>query len=251
VTSHRPAIEVLHRTPSYAAINKPPGLSVAAERNKPGVTPLLDAIAAALQVPQVLVVHRLDRDTSGVLLVAITPEAHRDLSIQFQKRRTQKTYIALVRGSPAADEGVINAPLEKDPHKAGRMRVARDSGRPGKRSLTLWRVRARYRGYALLEVAPRTGRQHQIRVHLKHVGMPLAVDRAYGGGAAVLLSELKRGYKPPADRAEAPIIERVTLHAEALGFTDPASGEFITVRAEAPKDLRRAIDLLAKHASGR
>jgi RluA family pseudouridine synthase len=241
-------IEVLHRGAGFAAVAKPPGLAVAAERNKGSETPLLDAIARALAVDKVMVVHRLDRETSGVLLVATEAEAHRALSIAFQKRQVEKTYLALVRGAPHESEGEVDAPLEPDPGRAGKMRVARAGD--GKRALTRWSVRARFRGFTLLEVRPETGRMHQIRVHLQRAGLPLAVDPAYGGAAGIFLSELKRGYKPSRDREEPPVIGRVTLHAERLSFADPAGGARVEVRAEPPADLRRALDLLERHAPG-
>jgi 23S rRNA pseudouridine1911/1915/1917 synthase len=245
-----PAVEVLLRAPRWAAISKPAGLSVAAERNKPGETPLLDAIAAALETDKVLVVHRLDRETSGVMLVAMEETAHRALSIQFQKREVKKTYLALIRGAPHVAEGEIDAPLEPDPRGGSLMRVARgERARDAKRSFTRWSVRERFRGFTLLEVRPETGRQHQIRVHLRHVDLPLAVDPQYGGADGIYLSELKRGYKPSRDRPEPPIIGRVTLHAESLEFRDPDGGAVIRVEAPVPPDLGRALDTLRRFAS--
>ncbi len=245
-----PEVEVLLRGPGFAAVAKPAGFAVAAERNKPGETPLLDAIAAALASERVLVVHRLDRDTSGVLLVATEPEAHRALSLQFQRRQTDKRYLALVRGGPppSQPEGEIDAPLELDPAGGGRMRVARgERAREGKPSVTAYRVLERFRGFALLEAHPRTGRQHQIRVHFRHAGLPLAVDPLYGSPDGLYLSELKPGYKPPRDRPEPPILGRVSLHAAALGFADPASGAALRATAPPPADFERALRELRRH----
>ncbi len=245
-----PAIPVLHRGAGWAAVDKPPGLPIVAERQKPGQTPLLDAIAAALGAGALLVVHRLDRDTTGVLLVATEPDAHRDLSIQFQRRLVRKEYLALVRGDVLAAEGKVDASLERDPSRPGHMRVARP-GRPGKRALTRYEVVERFRGYSLLRVRPRTGRMHQIRVHLAHEGFPLAVDPDYGGGEALLLSTLKRGYKPPRDRPEAPLLGRLALHAAALALRDPGTGETVRIEAPLPDDLERALRALRKYARGK
>lgn len=229
---------------------KPAGLATVAERRRPGETPLLDAIAAALGVEDVLVVHRLDRETSGVLLVATEPEAHRALSLQFQRREVEKVYLALVRGAVAREQLAVEAPLEKDPRGGSRMRVARgERVAEGKPAETAFRVIERFRGFTLLEARPRTGRQHQIRVHLAHAGHPLAVDPTYGGAAALFLSELKRGYRPPRDRPEPPLIARTTLHALALGFRDPKTGEPRRAEAPLPPDFARALDLLRRHAS--
>jgi 23S rRNA-/tRNA-specific pseudouridylate synthase len=180
------------------------------------------------------------------MIVATDEAAHRALSVAFMKRQVDKRYVALVRGAPHEDAGEVDAPLEKDPGRAGLMRIARRG--EGKRSLTRWSVRRRFRGYALLEVHPETGRMHQIRVHLRHAGLPLAVDPAYGGAPGIFLSELKRGYKPSRDRPEPPIIGRVSLHAESLAFREPGTDAPIFVKAEPPEDLGRALDLLEKHA---
>jgi RluA family pseudouridine synthase len=210
---------------------------------------LLDAISSALDVPEILVVHRLDRETSGLLLVAWRPEPHRALSIQFQRREVAKTYLAIVRGEVARDEFEVDAPLEKDPAGGSRMRIARPG--EGKKSLTRFRTAERFRGFTLLSAHPRTGRQHQIRVHLRHAGHPLAVDPAYGGAAGLFLSELKRGYRPARDRPEAPLIGRVSLHALALEVRDPAPApeEGATRRLECPppKDFQRALDALRRY----
>ena len=240
-------IPVLLRGAGYAAVSKPAGLATVAERRRPGETPLLDAIGAALGVAEVLVVHRLDRDTSGAMLVAWEPEAHRALSLQFQRREVTKTYWALVRGEVAKDEFTVDASLEKDPRGGSLMRVARPG--EGKRSETAFRTLERFRGFTLLEARPWTGRQHQIRVHLRHAGHPLAVDEAYGGAAGLYLSELKRGYRPARDRAEAPIIRRVSLHALSLGFRDPASGAPASIEAPPPRDFARALETLRRYAA--
>lgn len=242
-------VDVLLRGRGWAVVNKPAGWSVAAERNKPGETPLLDAIARALGVEEVMVVHRLDRETSGALLVATEPDAHRALSLAFQRHEVEKRYLALVRGEPPADEGEIDAPLEPDPGHGGHMRIARPGREGAKRSLTRWSVARRFRGYTLLEVRPKTGRQHQIRVHLRHAGLPLAVDPAYGGAAGVFLSELKPKYKPSRDRAEPPLVGRVTLHAASLAFRDPATGAEIRVEAPPADDLRRTLESLERYAA--
>ena len=248
-----PDIEIIHRGQGWAAILKPAGYAVAAERNKPAgfKTPLLDAAARALGVERVMVVHRLDRDTSGVMLLATAPEAHRALSLLFQNRKVDKRYWALIRGEAPADAGEIDASLEPDPGRPGTMRIARHGREGAKRSLTRWSVLTRWKGFTLLEARPETGRMHQIRVHLRHAGLPLAVDPTYGGAAGIFLSELKRGYKPPKDREEPAILGRVSLHARSLTIADPATGEPVTVTAEPPKDLARALDLLEKHCGRR
>jgi len=246
-------IEVLHRGPGFAAIDKPAGLAVAAERNKPegAKTPLLDAAARALAVEKVMLVHRLDRETSGVMLVATEAPVHRTLSMAFQNRQVDKRYWVLIRGEPQVDSGSVDAMLEPDPGRPGAMRIARHGREGAKKALTRWSVLRRFKGFTLIEAHPETGRMHQIRVHLRHAGLPLAVDATYGAPSGIFLSELKRGYKPPRDRQEPPVIGRVTLHARSLTLAEPTTGEPLTVTAEPPKDLARALDLLEKHAARR
>ncbi len=245
-------VAVLHRGSGYAIVDKPSGLAVVAERRRPGETPLLDAIAAALGSERILVVHRLDRETSGALVVATDEAAHRDLSIQFEKRRVSKEYLALIAGVlPAGDERTIDAPLEKDPSRPGHMRVAR-GGRPGaKRALTRVRGVERFRGHSLVLAMPTTGRLHQIRVHLRHAGFPLAVDPDYGAGTGLFLSDLKgHGYRRAGrDRAEAPLLGRVSLHARALELRDPATGATVRAESPLPADFERAIAALRRYSA--
>jgi 23S rRNA pseudouridine955/2504/2580 synthase/23S rRNA pseudouridine1911/1915/1917 synthase len=199
------------------------------------------------------VVHRLDKDTSGVLLFAKNVSAQRHLSHQFQNNTIQKEYLALVRGRPQQAAGEIDAPLARHPASKERMAIVRHGGR---RARTEWRVEETFRDLALLRVFPKTGKTHQIRVHLQSIGMPLAIDPLYnaprGGGASpgLLLSAFKRGYRATGRERERPLIDRLTLHAEKLRFGDPA-GANIEVVAPLPKDFRAVLNMLRKYAAGR
>jgi 23S rRNA-/tRNA-specific pseudouridylate synthase len=164
------------------------------------------------------------------------------LSEAFGLGRVEKEYLALVRGEPPGEAGVIDAPVARAGGGRRLMRVA--SG--GKASRTEWRVRERFAGYALLEVTPRTGRTHQIRVHLAHEGMPLAVDDMYGGAEALLLSDFKRGYRKKG--REKPLLSRLSLHCARLRFEHPATGLPVSAAA-APGDFERALKALAKYAA--
>lgn len=198
--------------------------------------------------PRVRVVHRLDKDTSGVLLFAKHAAAQRHLSHQFQNNTIEKQYLALVVGRPAQPEGEIDAPLDRHPTDPTRMTIVKHGGRPAR---TAWKLEQAFRGYALLRVFPQTGKTHQIRVHLKHAGLPLAVDPLYnrprpGAEAALMLSDFKRGYRPPGHgHAERPLIARLTLHAHRLTFDAPAGGT-ISLEAPLPKDLRATLAQLAR-----
>ncbi len=197
-------------------------------------------------------VHRLDKDTSGVLAVAKTVDAERVLGAAFEKGEAHKQYLALVEGEHPLQDGdseTIDLPLGPDGRRSGHMCVRGD----GKPAQTRIRVAERFRGFTLLECEPLTGRTHQIRVHLAAQGFPLIVDPLYGRRKALLLSEIKAGYRRKPGQAETPLIARLTLHARALELPSVAgvlSGAATppTVRVEAvlPPDFERARKQLAK-----
>lgn len=198
--------------------------------------------------PRLRVVHRLDKDTSGVLLFAKNVSAQRRLSHQFQNNTIEKEYVALVCGRPAEREGDINVPLAPHPTSPQRMAVLK-RGRPAR---TLWRVEETFRDFALLRCFPKTGKTHQIRVHLKHAGMPLAVDVLYnpprpGVEPGVKLSQFKHGYRPTRGEDERPLIGRLTLHAHRLTFAN-LNGERVTIEAELPRDMRAVLNQLRRHS---
>jgi 23S rRNA pseudouridine1911/1915/1917 synthase len=162
------------------------------------------------------IVHRLDKDTSGVLLVARTDAAHRALAAQFAGRTVEKIYLALVHGNVRADSGRITKPIARDPVRRTRMTARLESGRE---ALTEYRVRKRFEKFTYLEVRIGTGRTHQIRVHLASIGHPVAGDRVYGA----------RLYTTPG--------HRLFLHAWRIGFVSPATGDRVTVEAPLPPGL--------------
>ena len=179
-------------------------------------------------------VHRLDRDTSGVLILAKSGRVHAALSQQFERGKVLKTYRALVSGQGLRAEGVIRLPIGPHPQKPGVMAIQR---RHGKSALTRYAVVERFRGYTLLDVRPQTGRSHQIRVHLQAIGHPLAIDPQYGSSEPLLLSAMKPSYRPKAGADEHPLMARLTLHAQALELTHPTHGETYTWVAPFPKDF--------------
>jgi RluA family pseudouridine synthase len=245
----RPAPEppLLYRDPHFLAIDKPAGLPSVRERWTDDesafvkVWDLLKAEDAEARKPRV--VHRLDKETSGVLLFATSLEAARALSRQFRDREVEKRYLAIVLGTPPEDDGTIEVRIDEVPKKPGRMRVVAKKGRE---TVTDWTVLERFRGYALLEVRPKTGRTHQIRVCLQHLGYPLLVDPAYGGGEGFFLSQVKRKYKAKKDRPELPLIGRVSLHAAGIALPHPVTGEPVRIEAEPPKDFELALKYLRR-----
>lgn len=186
--------------------------------------------------PYVGRVHRLDRDTSGALVFALTPAAREALIALFRDHNLVRRYLAIVRGAPSAPGGTIDAPLS-DAYEGGRRRVARP-GEAKTRALTRWRLRERFPDAALLEVELETGRQHQIRVHLAHVGHPILGDRVYGRSEHGRL---------------APAVARPMLHAWRLELSHPDTGEPLTVSGEPPPDFEETLARLrrAAHATAK
>jgi 23S rRNA pseudouridine1911/1915/1917 synthase len=179
------------------------------------------------------IVHRLDRDTSGLLMVARTDAAQHSLMAQLKARRVKKTYLALVSGEVAAAVGRIEAPIGRDPKHRTRMGVVA-GGRP---ATTGYRVRERFPGWTLLELDLVTGRTHQIRVHLDGIGHPIAGDPLYGTGTS------RRG---PDLRGEGAALERLFLHSWRLELTSPSSGELIRAEADLPDDVAGVLEGLRR-----
>jgi 23S rRNA pseudouridine955/2504/2580 synthase/23S rRNA pseudouridine1911/1915/1917 synthase len=229
------------------AINKPAGLSVTPPRG--GGLSLLDALRR--QLPPKLaaglrLVHRLDRETSGVMVLARHLPGQRLLTRWFSQGLVTKGYWALVRGWPGADHGLIDLPLSASPSPTQPVQV---DHRRGKSAQTEWQVVERFVGFALLACRPRTGRTHQIRVHLRAIGLPLAVDPLYGPRGPVLLSSIKSGYRPSRRHAERPLIARLTLHAHSLELPAAEGRTGVQVEAPLPRDLKATLSQLRKHAN--
>jgi len=237
-----PAYGVLLEDASFLVVDKPAGTPVVPDRSRE-VPSLIERIREQRD-SEALVVHRIDKDASGAVVVALDRASHRSLSLQFQRREVAKEYLALVTGEPDRDEGRIELPIGHDPRHKMRMRTDRNAGKP---STTRYRVVERFRDYALLRVFPETGRTHQIRVHLAGVGHALAVDPTYGGRAELWLSELKPDYRVKGRRVERPILSRLTLHASRVRLRHPSTGEEVTAAAPLPEDLALVLKMLRKY----
>jgi 23S rRNA pseudouridine1911/1915/1917 synthase len=221
-------LEVLYEDADVIAINKPAGMVVHAGAGRHSGTLVnavlhrfgkLSGVGGDLRPG---IVHRLDRFTSGVILVARTDAAHRNLAGQFAARQVEKTYVALVHGSVKNDQGRINKPIARDPGARVRMTARLTQGRS---AITSYQVLKRFEQFTLLEVKIGTGRTHQIRVHLASVKHPVVGDKLYGAPASAL--------------------GRYFLHARQITFSSPGTGERITVSAPLPGDLEDHLSSLA------
>ena len=187
------------------------------------------------QLGDMYTVHRLDQDTSGIICFARTEEAHRHLSLQFQNRSVDKLYWAIVEGVPGENEGRIEAPIRPVPNGRGKMQTHPK----GKASITDWTVRESAHTFALLECRILTGRMHQIRVHMAHLGHPILCDPLYGRRTEFLLSQTKgKKYNIGRGQTERPLLTRTALHAYRLEIEHPNTGERRSFEAEPPKDIR-------------
>jgi RluA family pseudouridine synthase len=191
---------------------------------------------------EIYTVHRLDKGTSGVIIFAKTKEVHRLLSLQFQAREPLKRYYAIVKGVPFEKAGVIDVGLS--PNKEGGMHVDIKRGKP---SVTEYRVVEDFTHFSLIEAVILTGRTHQIRIHFKHLGHPLAVDAFYANKEELYLSEIKRKrFNLKKNTDERPLLTRVPLHAHSLRLNHPVTKELIEVDSEVPKDMRAILSQLRK-----
>jgi len=184
------------------------------------------------------IVHRLDRNTTGVMVAAKTNAAHAGLAAQFHDRATEKHYVALVRGRMEFDEGEVSLAIGRDPRMREKMAVRPLDGRP---ALSRYRVMERFSRFTWVRVRLHTGRTHQVRVHMSALKHPVVADAMYGGGEGLWLAEIE-GRKPAAD--EKPLIERQALHAEELAFVHPVTGAGMRFTAPLPEDLQRALAAL-------
>jgi len=221
------------------AINKPSGLLSIPDREQ-SQRSLKEYLSD--KYGSILTVHRLDKDTSGIILFAKNDVTHKYLSTLFEHRKIEKYYTGIVLGMLEQNSGSIDAPISEHPLHKGTMNVHKN----GKPSLTTYEVIEANKNYSLVSFQLHTGRTHQIRVHAKHMGHPLACDPIYGDGKPVMLSSLKKKYKPGKhDDEERPMISRLALHSHKLAFTD-VSGikrEFV---AEIPKEFRALMQQLKK-----
>jgi len=230
------ALDLLHEDADVFVLNKPAGLVVHPGAGNPAgtlVNALLHRDPALAHLPRAGIVHRLDKDTSGVMVVARTLPAHTALVEQLSAREVHRQYLAVVVGALVSG-GTVNAPIDRHPRDRLRQAVRED----GREAITHYRLRERFRAHTLLECRLETGRTHQIRVHMAHAKHPIVGDPLYGGplklprGASAELTEQLRGFR------------RQALHAEVLEFAHPLSGEPIRCAAPMPADMQALVAAL-------
>ncbi len=232
-------IGIIYQDENILVVNKPSGMLVIPAKNIYENKTLVGILKNQLK-QKLLVVHIIDRDTSGVLVFAKNPETHRNISVQFENSKVRKKYIALLSGVLEENKGTINKPLII----FGR-NVRIDM--TGKESITEFKVLENFRSYTLVNALPLTGRRHQVRIHFWSLGHPLAIDGEYGISDPIFLSSFKRGYKIKKGKTEKPLISRLTLHAAALTLTLPGSSEEKTFEAALAKDFEVAVKQLRKY----
>jgi len=221
------------------AINKPAGLLTIPDRMQSEKS-LKEYLKD--KYGEIFTVHRLDKDTSGLVIFAKNETAHKYLSRLFEERQVEKYYLGIVIGSPENKTGMIDAPITEHLQHKGTMVVHRN----GKPSQTSYEVLDANKHYSLVSFQLHTGRTHQIRVHAKHIGHPLAHDPLYGDGKPVLLSSIKKKFRlSKHDEEERPMINRLALHSYKLIF-NKMNGERITLEAGMPKEFRALMQQLKK-----
>jgi 23S rRNA pseudouridine1911/1915/1917 synthase len=250
-------LDILHEDEAIVVVNKPSGMVVHPARGHWDGT-LASALAHHFGPlsgrggpTRPGIVHRLDRDTSGVIVVAKNDAAHDALAAQFKSRLVQKEYLAIVVGVPDRDQDIIDEAIGDHPTERHKKAIQRNhpSARP---ATTIYEVLERFAGYAFVRARPKTGRTHQIRIHLAHIGCPVLCDCLYGGRSQTTELELiprdQIGQlRVSADGAEArPLLTRQALHAFRLAFTHPASGEKMEFAAPPPVDIKETLAALRR-----
>ena len=243
------SLDILYEDEHFVAINKPPNMVVHPAKGHWAGT-LTSALAYHFETLSTIggptrpgIVHRLDRDTSGVILVARTDHAHSALSSQFEARTVNKEYLTIVTPAPDRDRDQIDKPIGNHPYQREKKAI-RENHTSSRNAVSFYEVIDRYQGFATVLVKPKTGRTHQIRIHMAHVGCPVLCDKLYSGRASVTLKDFS---KAPADTTV--ILNRQALHARSIEFDHPVSKERMTIEAPLPDDIQATIAALKQHRS--
>ena len=233
--------EIILENEHFIVINKPPGLLSIPDREGKEVS-LKEILQQKYE--QIFTVHRLDRETSGIIVFAKDAETHKYLSQAFEERTVEKYYVGLVAGTLPDKQKTIEAPITENTVKRGVMIIHKR----GKPAITDYQVLEEFGKFSFVQFQIHTGRTHQIRVHMQYLGHPLVCDEIYGDGLPVKISSFKRNYKlSKNEEEERPILARTGLHAQRLRFTD-MNGNQYDLAAEMPKDMRALLQQLRKNS---
>src|ERR1019366_5358514 len=236
-------VSIVFENEDFIAVNKSAGMLTIPDRHDETQLSLYKILSE--RYGKIFIVHRLDRDTSGLILFAKNETSHKYLSQLFEKRNIEKIYIGIVRGSLPDETGSINEPIAEHPFHKGEMAI----NKKGKPSLTEYKVLEDYGIYSAVQFNIQSGRTHQIRVHMKFTGHPNACDTVYGDGKPILLSSFKKKYKlSREDEEERPLLNRLALHSYQLNFKD-AHKNMHTLEAPVPKDIKALLQQLKKNRS--
>jgi 23S rRNA pseudouridine1911/1915/1917 synthase len=231
---------ILLEDDNFIVLNKPAGLLVLPDRFDRKLINLYELLKETFGT--IFVVHRIDRETSGVVLFAKTAEMHALINTAFEQRQVKKLYRAIVVGSPDSNSGSIDLPITENEHGVRKMKIDK---KKGKEAITDYKVLEKFNGYAFVEAKPLTGRTHQIRVHLSAIGLPILADPLYSNSGWFFLSSIKRNYKLNGE--EKPLLARTALHAFSLSFINPATGEKILIETPLHKDMETVLKVLKKY----
>ena len=230
---------IVKETNDWIALNKPSGLLSIPDREGKEISLKIMLIE---KYGNIFTVHRLDRDTSGLIVFAKNEAAHKHLSLQFENRETKKIYQGIVIGSPQIKKATITARIMEHPVKKGTMVI----NRKGKEAITDYEVLEDFGIYSFVQFQIHTGRTHQIRIHMKDLGHPIVCDDVYGDGKTILLSSFKKKFNLAKNvEEEKPIMGRLALHSMSLSFSD-SDGTLQQLEAELPKDMRATLQQLRK-----
>ena len=234
-------LDIIFEDDHIVVVNKPAGMLTLQDRYSPDKPNLAKLLSNSY--PEIFTVHRLDKETSGILLFAKNEKAHKKFSQLFEKRKIQKFYLTVVDGKPFEPTGTIDKKIAPTPNHKDRMRI----DKRGKESITKYKVLESFKDFSLLEVEILTGRTHQIRVHLESEGIPLSSDPMYSRRTALFASDIKgRKFRAKKNIEERPLIGRSILHAWKLSFEHPITKETIDLEAAIPKDIRAVVNQLKK-----
>jgi len=238
MSKHTNRPETIFENENFIAVNKPYGLLSIPDRMQSGIS-LKDMLIQ--QYGEIFTVHRLDKETSGVIVFAKDEQTHKQLSELFEGREVEKYYVGLAHGKMINERGSIDAPVMEHPVKKGKMII----NKKGKPSLTDYEVLENFRLFSWIKFRLHTGRTHQIRVHMQHIGHGIVCDELYGSDEPVYLSSLKRNYHlSKKEESERPILSRLALHSLQLKFD--LNGGHYEFESEIPKDLKAMLQQLRK-----